>query len=325
MAKVEGRNQTPIMEFLLLGFGDVPDLQPLFFLLFLLIYFVTVTANALIVVLVVIDQHLQSPMYVFLGNLAGLGICFSSTIVPMMLASLLTGDRSVSVKGCMAQVYFFGVMSTTENLLLFAMSYDRYLAICNPLHYTALMNGRVCGQLVAGSWLISFLCCTIVDIFFFQLTFCDSKEIDHFFCDFTPMLKMACSDTQTVQLLAFAVAALLTFAPCLLILTSYACIIATILRIPSTTGRKKAFSTCSSHLIMVTIFYGTTFTVYVVPLVNTAEVHKKIFSLFCTVLTHMINPVIYCLRNKEVKDSLRKAVLMQLAVTNCHRIRKQKL
>ncbi|XP_074838639.1 olfactory receptor 5V1-like [Carettochelys insculpta] len=308
MEKVEGGNQTPITEFILLGFGNVGDLQPLLFLLFLVIYIVSLGGNILIIVLVVADEQLHTPMYYLLGNLACLETCFSSTIVPRLMVSLLTGDRIISVKGCLVQVYFFGVTSAIENLLLTAMSYDRYVAICNPLRYAALMNGRVCGQLVAGSWVISFLGCAIVDIFLFQLTFCDSKEIDHFFCDFTPMLKLACSDTRPLKLLAFAVAALLTFVPCLMTLASYFCIIAAILRIPSTMGRKKAFSTCSSHLIVLAFYYGITITVYVVPTANSAEVPNKIFSIFCTVLPPMINPVIYSLRNKEVKESLRKAV-----------------
>ncbi|CAM2095152.1 unnamed protein product [Caretta caretta] len=313
MEKVEGRNQTPIVEFILLGFGNVPELQPLLFLVFLVIFIVTVAGNILIIALVVTDQHLHIPMYFFLGNLSCLETCYTSTILPRLLASLLTGDRSISVKGCILQLYLFGVMSSTECLLLMAMSYDRYVAICNPLRYAALMNGRVCFQLVAGSWISSFVGCAIVDIFFFRLTFCNSKEIDHFFCDFSPMIKLSCDDTQTLQLVTFTISAIGTLVPCLLTLTSYICIIATILRIPSTTGRQKAFSTCSSHLIVVSVFYGTLITVYVAPTANTPTVLHKLFSVFYTVLTPMINPVIYSLRNKEVNESLRKAILKLIA------------
>ncbi|XP_077688680.1 olfactory receptor 5AP2-like [Eretmochelys imbricata] len=313
MEKVEGRNQTPIVEFILLGFGNVPELQPLLFLVFLVIFIVTVAGNILIIALVVTDQHLHIPMYFFLGNLSCLETCYTSTILPRLLVSLLTGDRSISVKGCILQLYLFGVMSSTECLLLMAMSYDRYVAICNPLRYAALMNGRVCFQLVAGSWISSFVGCAIIHIFFFRLTFCNSKEIDHFFCDFSPMIKLSCDDTQTLQLVTFTISAIGTLVPCLLTLTSYICIIATILRIPSTTGRQKAFSTCSSHLIVVTVFYGTLITVYVVPTANTLKVLHKLFSVFYTVLTPMINPVIYSLRNKEVNESLRKAILKLIA------------
>uniref|UniRef100_A0A8C4WJZ3 Olfactory receptor n=1 Tax=Gopherus evgoodei TaxID=1825980 RepID=A0A8C4WJZ3_9SAUR len=308
MEKAEGRNQTPIMEFILLGFGNVPEMQPLLFLVFLVIYIVTVSGNILIIALVMTDQHLHTPMYFFLGNLSCLEAFYTSTILPRLLTGLLTGERTISVKGCIAQLYFFGILSATECLLLTAMSYDRYLAICNPLRYAALMNARVCFQLVAGSWISSFLGCTIVNIFLFQSTFCDSKEIDHFFCDFSPMIKLSCGHNQTLQLVTFTIAAIGTFVPFLLTLTSYICIITTILRIPSATGRQKTFSTCSSHLIVVTVFYGTLIIVYVVPTANTPKVLQKIFPVFYAVLTPMINPIIYSLRNKEVKKALQKAV-----------------
>ncbi|XP_039354126.1 olfactory receptor 1009-like [Mauremys reevesii] len=319
MEKGEGRNQTPILEFILLGFGNVPELQPLLFLVFLVIYAVTVLGNILILVLVVADQHLHTPMYFFLGNLSFLEICYSSTLLPRLLASLLTGDRTISIKGCFVQTYFFGILTATESLLLAAMSYDRYLAICNPLRYAALMNGRICCQLVAGSWISSFLACTTINIFLFKSKFCDSKEIDHFFCDFSPVIKLSCGDTQAVQLLTFIVSAIGTFVPCLLVLTSYIRIIATILRIPSTTGRQKAFSTCSSHLIVVIVYYGTLITVYVVPTADSHKVLHKLVSVFYTVLTPMINPVIYSLRNKEVNEALRKAILKLVAFRNRHR------
>ncbi|XP_044841930.1 olfactory receptor 2AP1-like [Mauremys mutica] len=319
MEKGEGRNQTPILEFILLGFGNVPELQPLLFLMFLVIYAVTVLGNILILVLVVADQHLHTPMYFFLGNLSFLEICYSSTLLPRLLASLLTGDRTISIKGCFVQTYFFGILSATESLLLAAMSYDRYLAICNPLRYAALMNGRICCQLVAGSLISSFLACTTINIFLFESKFCDSKEIDHFFCDFSPVIKLSCGDTQAVQLLTFIVSAIGTFVPFLLVLTSYIRIIATILRIPSITGRQKAFSTCSSHLIVVIVYYGTLITVYVVPTADSHKVLHKLVSVFYTVLTPMINPVIYSLRNQEVNEALRKAILKLVAFRNRHR------
>ncbi|XP_074838650.1 olfactory receptor 6C75-like [Carettochelys insculpta] len=320
MEKAEGRNHTPITEFILLGFGNDPELQPLLFLIFLTVYLVALAGNLCVIALVVADQQLHTPMYYLLGNLAFLESCYASTILPRYLTSLLTGDRTISVKGCIVQVYFFGVMSTAENLLLTAMSYDRYVAICHPLHYAALLYGTVCIKLVAGCWISSLLLCTIVDIFVFQLTFCDSKEIDHFFCAFVPMLQLSCSDTQIVQLLGFILAVLGTLVPLVLTLVSYACIITTILKIPSATGRKKAFSTCSSHLIVVTVHNTTVIAVYLVPIVNTSIEQQKIFSVFCTFLNPVINPVIYCLRNKEVKESLRKALLKLVAFRNRHSI-----
>ncbi|KAM9121350.1 olfactory receptor 6F1-like [Pangshura tecta] len=325
MEKAEGRNETLVMDFILLGFGNAPELQPPLFLLFLLIYIVTMVGNILIIMLVVVDQHLHSPMYFFLGNLACLEISYTSTILPRLLASLLSGDGTISVKGCLVQNYFFGMIATTENLLLAAMSYDRYLAICNPLRYAALMNGRVCFQLVAGSWVCSFLVVGTLNDFLFPLTFCGSKDIDHFFCEFSSMRKLFCDDTQTLQLALFTVAAIGTLVPLMLTLTSYIYIITAILRISSTTGRQKAFSTCSSHLMVVTIFYMSLMTVYVFPTSNTPKVLHKIFSLFFTVLTPMINPIIYTLRNKEVKESLRKTVLKWVAFRNRHRILKGKV
>ncbi|KAM7150035.1 olfactory receptor 5M5-like [Macrochelys suwanniensis] len=319
MEKAERRNETLIVEFILLGFGNAPELQPLLFLMFLVIYIVTMVGNILIIMLVVFDQNLYTPMYFFLGNLACLEICYTSTILPRLLASLLTGDGTISVKCCLVQTYFFAIIATTENLLLAAMSYDRYLAICNPLRYAALMNGRVCFQLVAGSWAYSFLVNGTLNYFLFPLTFCGFKVIDHFFCDFSPMIKLSCDDTQNIQLATFTVSTIGTVVPLLLTLTSYVYIITAILRIPSTTGRQKAFSTCSSHLIVVTILYMSVITVYVFPTSNTPKVLNKIFSLFYTVLTPMINPVIYSLRNKEVKESLRKIILKRVGFRNRHR------
>ncbi|XP_030395457.1 olfactory receptor 6F1-like [Gopherus evgoodei] len=325
------KNENLVMDFILLGFGNAPELQPLLFLLFLVIYIVTVLEYILIIMLVVVDQHLHTPVYFFLGNLTCLEISYKSTILPRMLASLLTGDGTISVKGCLVQTYFFAVIATTENLLLAAMSYNRYLAICHPLRYAALMNGRVCFQLVAGSWVYSFLVIGTLNYSLFKLTFCGSKEIDHFFCDFSPMIKLSCVDTQTLQLATFTVSTIGTLVHLLLTLTSYIYIITAILRIPSTTGRQKAFSTCSSHLTVVTILYMSVITVYVFPglvqqfrRTRRPKVLHKIFSLFYTVLTPMINPIIYSLRNKEVKQSLRKTILNRVDFRSRHRILKGK-
>uniref|UniRef100_A0A452GJ53 Olfactory receptor n=1 Tax=Gopherus agassizii TaxID=38772 RepID=A0A452GJ53_9SAUR len=301
--------KVPSLKFILLGFGNLPQLQILSFLVFLVIYIVTVSGNMLIIVLVVADQHLHTPMYFFLGNLSCLETCYTSTILPRLLASLLTGDRTISVSGCFVQFYCFGCLITTECYLLAVMSYDRYLAICKPLHYATLMNSRLCLQLAAGSWISGFLTCVITMWFMLQLIFCGPNEIDHFFCDFSPMLKLSCSDTSMITLVSFILASINTPCPFLLTVTSYVCIIATILRIPSTTGRQKAFSTCSSHLIVVTVFYGTLMTVYLLPKTSTLKALNKVFSVFYTVLTPMLNPLIYSLRNKEVKEALRKMEL----------------
>ncbi|XP_067388292.1 olfactory receptor 5AP2-like [Emydura macquarii macquarii] len=264
--------------------------------------------NILIAALVVVDQHLHTPMYFFLGNLSCLEACYTSTILPRMLASLLTGDRTISVSGCIVQYYFFGCFTASECYLLSMMSYDRYLAICKPLHYAALMSGRVCLQLAALSWTSGFLATTIVTCLMSQLHFCGPSEIDHFLCDFTPLIKLSCSDTSLITLVTFIFSSIFTLPPFLLTLASYVCIISTILRIPSTSGRRKAFSTCSSHLIVVTIYYGTLIIVYMLPDIETLRDLNKVFSVFYTVLTPLANPLIYSLRNREVKETLKRII-----------------
>ncbi|XP_034643637.1 olfactory receptor 1020-like [Trachemys scripta elegans] len=308
MVNTKWRNQTSITEFILLGFGSLQELQTPLFLLFLVIYIVTMAGNILIIALIVTDQNLHTPMYFFLGNLSCLETCYTSTILPRMLAGLLTRDRTISVTGCFVQYYFFGCLAGSECYLLAAMSYDRYLAICKPLHYTMMMNGRFCLLLITGCWIICFVINSIIIFLLSHLIFCGPNEIDHFFCDLTPLINVSCSDTELIELLAFILSSLIAVGPFLLTLTSYMCIITTILRIPSATRRHKAFSTCSSHLIVVTIFYGTLILVYLLPKTHTLRDLNKLFSLFYTVLTPLANPLIYSLRNKEVKKALSKGV-----------------
>ncbi|XP_065271017.1 olfactory receptor 10A4-like [Emys orbicularis] len=307
MVNPEQVNQTVLMEFILLGFGNLPELQTLLFLLFLTIYIATVAGNVLIFALVVADQHLHTPMYFFLGNLSCLETCCSSTILPRVLASLLTLDRTISFSGCLTQYYFFGSLVATECLLLSVMSYDRYLAICNPLHYAARMSGKSCIQLAGGSWIGGFLCFGILTLLIHQLTFCGPNIIDHFFCDFIPLVKLSCNDPHLMETLAFTLVLLFSLVPFLFILMSYVYIITTILRIPSTTGRQKAFSTCSSHLIVVSIYYATLMIVYMFPTTDILSDFKKVLSVVYAILTPLVNPLIYSLRNKEVQEALRKA------------------
>ncbi|XP_053901085.1 olfactory receptor 6B1-like [Malaclemys terrapin pileata] len=313
MADGEWRNQTSITEFILLGFGNLSELQTLLFLLFLVIYIVTMAGNIFIIALVVADQHLHTPMYFFLGNLSCLETCYSSTILPRILTSLLTGDRTISFSRCFMQFYLFACLAGTECYLLSVMSYDRYLAICKPLHYAALMNGRFCLQLAAGSWISGFVTNSVTIFFMSQLTFCGPNEIDHFFCDFTPIIRLSCSDSHLMQLVAFILASIYTLPPFILTLMSYICIMITLLRIHSSIERQKAFSTCSSHLIVVTSFYGTLIIVYMLPDVTMLRDLHKLFSVFYTVLTPLANPLIYSLRNRKVKEALRKALRKCLA------------
>ncbi|KAM7149970.1 olfactory receptor 10A7-like [Macrochelys suwanniensis] len=308
MANTELGNQTSLTELILLGFGAFPNLQTLLFLVLLVIYIVTMAGNILIVALVVTDQHLHTPMYFFLGNLSCLETCYSSTILLRVLASLLTGDRTISVIGCITQFFFSSFLAATECYLLAAMSYDRYLAICKPLHYAALMNGSFFLKLAAGSWINGLVAMIIIVSLMLQLTFCGPNEIDHFFCEPTQIINLYRNDIYQMELVITIVAALFTLPPFALTVSSYICIISTILQIPSNTGREKAFSTCSSHLIVVTIFYGTLIIVYLLPKTNTLRDLNKVFSVFYTILTPMVNPFIYSLRNTEVKEAVRKIV-----------------
>ncbi|XP_042329589.1 olfactory receptor 11A1-like [Sceloporus undulatus] len=307
MEKMERRNETTTPEFILLGFGDLQELQFLLFVVFLIIYIATMAGNILIVILVVTDPHLHTPMYFFLANLSCLESCYCSTIIPRMLVSFLTGNNHVSVNGCIVQLWVFGFLIASECYLLTAMSYDRYLAICKPLHYSVLMNFKVCLQLISGSFFGSFVINLILLLFVLQLHFCGHSVIDHFFCDFIPIANVACSDAHQIKLLSVLLTSICTLPPFSITITSYGCIIIAILGIPSTTGRQKAFSTCSSHLIVVTIFYGTLIIVYILPDSNGLRELKKLFSVFYTILTPLINPLIYSLRNNEVKVALRKA------------------
>uniref|UniRef100_A0A670JM58 Olfactory receptor n=1 Tax=Podarcis muralis TaxID=64176 RepID=A0A670JM58_PODMU len=296
-------NQTEITEFILLGFGEFYEVQTLLFLAFLVIYVVMMAGNILIVVLVVFDQHLHTPMYFFLGNLSFLETCYCSNLFPRMLPALLTGDRRISFTGCLMQWYLCGSLIATECCLLCVMSYDRYLAICKPLHYFTMMSTQTCIQLAAASWSNGFIAFLILLILMLQLTFCGPNEINHYFCDYFPLLKLSCSDTSLMEMLGF-----LVIPPFVLTLTSYSYIIAAILRIPSATGKQKAFSTCSSHLIVVSIFYSSLMIVYMLPKGEANKEMQKLSSLLYTVLPPLANPFIYSLRNKEVKDALRNKI-----------------
>ncbi|NXP05299.1 O1020 protein, partial [Thinocorus orbignyianus] len=298
-------NHSFITKVTLLGFSNQRELQIPLFLLFLMIYTMTMAANISIIVLVVVDRHLHTPMYFFLGNLSCLEACYSSTILPRLLISFLTGDRTISTRCCILQFSCFGSLTGAECCLLAVMSFDRYVAICRPLHYAALMRSRSCWQLAAASWISGFLATAANTFWLSGTVLCGPAELDHFFCDFTPLLRLSCSDTSLMALLTLLLSALFTLPSFLLTLTSYFCIISAIRRIPSTSGRHKAFSTCSSHLIVVTLYYGTVMFVYVLPDTDVLRPLNKLFSVFYTVITPLANPLIYSLRNREVREILR--------------------
>lgn len=306
MANAGWGNQTVVTELNLLGFGNVHHLQiPLFFI-FLLIYLCIMAGNILIVVLVVSEPQLHTPMYFFLSNLSCLDSFTGSTILPKMLAGCLTGHGIISVRSCIAQFYFFASLAAVQCYLLAMMSYDRYLAICKPLHYVCLMNTKLCFRLAACSWINGFIGMSIYILLMSQLIFCGPKDINHFFCDITPVIKLSCGETETVELITMVFSSIFTFPPFTLTMTSYIFIIRNIMQIPSTTGKKKAFSTCSSQLIVVSIFYGTLVIVYVLPKTERLSALNKVFSVFYTLVIPFINPLIYSLRNREMKEALQK-------------------
>ncbi|XP_010180107.1 PREDICTED: olfactory receptor 1020-like [Mesitornis unicolor] len=304
MTKQEWKNKAVVTKFILLGFGNDHELDSLLFLVFLAIYIVTITGNIVIIVLMAANRHLHTRMYFFLGNLACSEICYSSNILTRMLLSSLGGDRSISVNGCFTQCYFFGCLAAAECYLLAVMSYDRYLAAYKPLHYPSHMNSKLCLQLGVASWISGFLSNSMQTFLISKLDFCGPNEIEHFFCDSFPMIKLSCSDTHMVGLVTSVVAGVCSPSPFLWTFSSYLYIIVTIMRILSATGRKKAFSTCSTHLIVVILFTSSILTVYVLPHHNTQISPNKVVSGFFTILTLLVNPLIYNLINKEVKEAL---------------------
>ncbi|XP_044300480.1 olfactory receptor 6B1-like [Varanus komodoensis] len=317
MGKKERDNQTMVTEFILIGFKTLPEFQKLLFVMFLVIYTVTIAGNILIGTIVLADHHLHKPMYYFLGNLSILETCYTSTIVPRILASCISDYHGITFSGCFLQFYFFAFLAGTESYLLSVMSYDRYLAVCKPLHYITLMNRNLCVQLSLSSWITGIVASAFTTSFISQLKFCGPNEVDHFFCDYTPLLILSCSNTQQTELVMTILGSLCTIPPLLLTLASYVCIISTVWKIPSNSGRSKAFSTCSSHLTVVTLFYGTLIFVYILPKTSTLRNLNKIFSVFYTILTPMINPFIYSLRNREFKEAFRRVAskLVPLQVT----------
>ncbi|XP_006898816.1 PREDICTED: olfactory receptor 7D4-like [Elephantulus edwardii] len=301
---MEPKNQTTVSEFLLLGISDDPELKPLLFGLFLSMYLVTVLGNLFIILAVSSDPGLHTPMYFFLSNLSFVDICFVTTTVPKMLVNIHTQSKDISYTGCLTQVYFFTTFGGLENLLLTIMAYDRFVAICHPLHYTVIMNPRLCGLLVLVSWMVIFWVALLHILLMAQLTFCVGTEIPHFFCELAQILKIACSDTLINNIFLYVSTALLGVFPLSGILFSYSQIVFSIMRMSSTEGKYKAFSTCGSHLSVVSLFYGTGLGVYLSSAVTHSSQRSSVASVMYTVVTPMLNPFIYSLRNKDVKGAL---------------------
>uniref|UniRef100_A0A674I8J2 Olfactory receptor n=1 Tax=Terrapene triunguis TaxID=2587831 RepID=A0A674I8J2_9SAUR len=300
------RNQTHIMEFIFLGFSNHPNLQILFFLVFLVIYTVTLLGNTLILILTRADPTLHTPMYFFLSNLSFLDICYTSATVPVMLVNFFRRRKTISYAGCMAQLFFLITCAGTECVLLAVMAYDRYVAICKPLSYPSIMSNRLCVQLAGFSWLCGLVNSLVHTLLTSAIVICKSNQLSHFFCDVPLLLKLSCSETSVNEAVLHLASALIGLSPCLFTMVSYGHIVSAILKIRSAKGRFKAFSTCTSHLIVVIIFYSTSNFNYNRPSSGySLDIDTLVSSLYC-IVTPMLNPVIYSLRNKEVKGALKK-------------------
>ncbi|XP_020823254.1 olfactory receptor 1G1-like [Phascolarctos cinereus] len=299
-------NTSGISEFLLLGLSEQPDHQLILFGLFLAMYLVTTLGNLLIILAIASNSHLHTPMYFFLANLSFIDTCFTSTTVPKMLMNIWAQHQTISYAGCLTQMYFFMTFALLVDFLLAAMAYDRYVAICLPLHYTTVMSPARCVLLVTIFWLCSHLIALSLTLLMAQFSFCGSHVIPHFFCDLLPLLKLSCSDTSISQVVMFIDASLAGFIPFTCILFSYIHIISMIFRVPSADGKHKVFSTCGSHLSVVILFYGTLILVYLQPSSSYLADTGIIISVMHTVVTPMLNPFIYSLRNKDIKRAQRK-------------------
>ncbi|XP_004647916.1 olfactory receptor 2D3-like [Octodon degus] len=301
-------NQANLTEFILLGLSSDHQTQILLFVVFLIIYLLTVFGNLLIMLLIHIDSRLHMPMYFFLKNLSFTDLCFSTTIVPKMLLHFLVMKNTISFAGCSIQMFFFLIMGCTESSLLAVMSYDRYVAVCKPLHYSAIMTQRVCTLLAIGSWTSGILVSLVDTTFTLCLPYQGSNIINHYFCEPPALLKLASGETYRAEMVIFAMGVVILLGPVSLILFSYWNIIFTVIQIRLGDGRLKVFSTCGSHFIVVIFFYGSTIFTYMQP--NTKKMNKgsKVISVFYSVITSMMNPFIYSLRNKDVKEAFRKVL-----------------
>ncbi|XP_077019087.1 olfactory receptor 7A17-like [Tamandua tetradactyla] len=298
-------NKTHVSEFILLGLSEDTEVQPLLFALFLMMYLVTLTGNLLIILTTISDAHLHMPMYFFLANLSFADICFTSTTVPKMLVNIQTLTKTISYRNCLSQMYFFLVFGGLDSFFLTVMAYDRYVAICHPLHYMVIMNPRLCCLLLLASWMLSALNSLLQCLMVLQLTFCTELEIPHFFCEITQIIQLACSDTFFNDLVIYFAAGILGVIPFTGILFSYSKIISSILRISSHGGKYKAFSTCGSHLSVVSLFYGTGLAVFLSSAVTQNSRASVIITVMYTVVTPMLNPFIYSLRNNDIKHALK--------------------
>ncbi|XP_017834033.1 olfactory receptor 5T3 [Callithrix jacchus] len=312
------KNKTEVTMFILTGFTDDFGLQVFLFLLFLAIYLFTLIGNLGLVVLVIEDSRLHNPMYYFLSVLSFLDVCYSTVVTPKMLVNFLAKNKSISFTGCATQMLLFVAFGTTECFLLAAMAYDRYVAIYNPLLYSVSMSPRVYVPLITVSYVAGILHATIHTVATFSLSFCGSNEIQHVFCDMPPLLAISCSDTHINQLLLFYFVGFIEIVTILIVLISYGFILLAILKIHSAEGRHKVFSTCGSHLTGVTIYHGTILFSYMRPSSSYASDHDMIVSIFYTIVIPMLNPIIYSLRNKDVKGAIKRLPVRNWFIYKLH-------
>ncbi|XP_078520438.1 olfactory receptor 1f45-like [Lissotriton helveticus] len=305
---MDAKNQTSVMDYILLGLSDHPSHQRALFMLFLVMYLVGLLSNISIMTAIISDLRLHTPMYFLIGNLSVVDISIMTVIVPQLLNNSISQRKNIYFSHCITQLYFFVAMVGINLLLLGAMAYDRYVAICNPLHYLMVMDKKVCSQLVTGSWVVGLLNSLLHSMMIARLSFCASNLIESFFCDIPPLLKLSCSDISVNELLILTESLSVILVSVISIVVSYARIITAILSINSSEGRRKAFSTCSSHLIVVSLYYGTILFSYIRPTSSYSFEKDKVVSVIYTIVTPMLNPFIYSLRNDQMKQALRKAL-----------------
>ncbi|KAM4663399.1 olfactory receptor 2AP1-like [Discoglossus pictus] len=304
----EWNNQTAVTEFLLMGFPIPNNIDLLPFTILLVIYILSITTNLLVIIIVQVERSLQKPMYIFISGFSFLEICYTSVTVPRLLWSLATKQKSISSTGCFAQFYFHFSFGATENLSLSIMAYDRYVAICNPLRYSVIMTMKTCTILLLSSWISGFMVMIFPCIQLSALQFCGHKEIDHYYCDFAPLVKLSCSEISHIENLFFITACFIIMGCFVLIILSYVWIIHTTIKLPTASGRFKAFSTCASHCIVVMLFYGTTSFMFLRTKTGHFLKLNKIISIFPSIVTPLLNPIIYTLRNQEVKEAVKKTI-----------------
>ncbi|XP_049989523.1 olfactory receptor 150-like [Alexandromys fortis] len=305
---MEEANQTKVIEFILEGLTDIPELQLPLFLIFLGVYLVTVVGNIGMIILILFSSQLHTPMYYLLSSLSFIDFCQSTVIIPQMLVNFVTEKNVISYPECISQFYFFGAFAVAECHMLAVMAYDRYVAISNPLLYNVAMSYQVCLWMIAGVYGMGFFSATASAFFMIRLVFCKSNIIRHYFCDYFPILELSCSSTFINEVLLWSLGSFNILVPAMTILSSYIFIIVNILHIQSTGGRRKALSTCSSHILAVALFYGSTAFMYLQPSSISSLGQSKLSSVFYTIVVPMLNPIIYRLRNNDVKISLRKLI-----------------